>query len=153
MALCYFMAATGCSGASSGQTDEAGNTEEVIRGRVDTSELIHQLQCENDRNALAHVIQSETHTVAEISWSAPTLRESGALLDLYEIDGYLLRFKRADQPWTLTRYIKEEGSGEVGCSVTISPNVDYLIAIASRDIDGLQSDFFELPIRQTKPGV
>lgn len=110
----------------------------------------HQLVCETQLNALSVLSdRTESSETAYISWTAPTQRENGDNIYLYELSGYQLEISHAGNTASkLSRFIAEDGTGKVGCNLPITPGADYTVSIASLDTNGLQSDFYSVSFGQ-----
>lgn len=90
---------------------------------------------------------------ASIQWNAPAQRENGDSLDLYEIAGYEVQYRKVGAAaYTVVR-VDEDGSGAQSLDIEISSDSDYELLIASYDIDGLYSDYYETRIEDVANSV
>lgn len=97
-----------------------------------------------DLNSDMNVI-SGTYT-ASIQWSAPDQRENGGALNLYEIAGYEIQYRKVGAPnFTVVR-VAEDGTGSQSIDIEVSVDSDYELLIASYDIDGLYSEYYQTRI-------
>lgn len=90
-------------------------------------------------------VLNTTYT-ANIQWNAPAQRENGTVLNLYEIAGYEVQYRKVGAPnFTVVR-VAEDGSGTQSLTIEVSADSDYELLIASYDIDGLYSDYYQARI-------
>jgi hypothetical protein len=83
---------------------------------------------------------------ANIQWSAPEQRENGDTLYLYEIAGYEVQYRKVGATdFTVVR-VEEDGSGAQEINIEVTSDSDYELLIASYDLDGLYSDYYEARI-------
>jgi hypothetical protein len=87
-----------------------------------------------------------TTYTANIQWHAPSQRENGNTLNLYEIAGYEVQYREVGAPSFTVVRVPEDGTGTQSVSIEVSADSNYELLIASYDIDGLFSDYYETRI-------
>lgn len=87
------------------------------------------------------VVDPEPVMVAsiELSWDIPTEREDGTALELYEINGYVIRYGTTSG--ALNQSVTVNGGGETQALIEDLEANTYYFAIATVDSDGVQGDF------------
>lgn len=101
---------------------------------------------------------TDTNTVAvtytaTIQWDAPSQRENGSALNLYEISGYEVQYRKVGAAAFTVVRVDEDGSGAQSLDIEVSSDSDYELLIASYDIDGLYSDYYETRIEDVANSV
>ncbi len=120
-------------------TDESTPVTETPTSDTEASTTVTETPTP-DTEASTPVTEAEVSVASlTLSWSVPSFRENGETLELYEINGYEILFKKVGEPLYYSENITDAQTTELVLSGLNSG--DYEFKIAAIDSEGLYSSY------------